>query len=223
MRILILATEIADQNILFLEWLMNNLFIPLLLIIIPAIISFIVAKVQIKAAEKNINIQIDAEIKKIRLQHEYEQKRDNKNYLNKLLLENSFELKDRLANYCRSERQLANLIYHIVNEGKGTNKEIANKIEYESFKHGDEHPFDNAEVNSLMVFIPELEDKWRELSILATLITIIIPGEINNKLKNNLPYDIENFKIEIMRFERLSTELLEMVREYIRKTIIKLN
>lgn len=108
--------------------------------------------------------------------------------------------------------------------GKGTNEEIVNEIIYESFKHGDEYPFGGgAEVNFLMVLIPELEEKWRKVSILGTQLTLTIPNDICNELKDGSADNlIKIYKNGIKKFESISIDLIEGVREYTRKTIMSL-
>ena len=55
----------------------------LLGIAVSALVAFIVAKVQSKNAEIQLDKQIKAEVEKIKIQYELEQKRDNINFLNK--------------------------------------------------------------------------------------------------------------------------------------------
>lgn len=64
---------------------------------ISAFVAFIVAKLQSKNAERQIDKQIKGEVEKIKIQYELEQKRDNINFLNKFKLEKLTELYDLVA------------------------------------------------------------------------------------------------------------------------------
>ena len=85
------------------DWLLENLVFPFLLLLLPAIISHIVSKKQVESAAVNLNKQIDAEVKKVetqyrnelekvKLEYEYQQKRDNTNFLMKVRIEEAKKL-----------------------------------------------------------------------------------------------------------------------------------
>lgn len=77
--------------------------LPVILVLVPAVVSFFVAKIQSSTAEKNIIMQIDAEVKKLELQYKhdlerikleyaYQQRRDNTNFLTKIRIEEASKL-----------------------------------------------------------------------------------------------------------------------------------
>ena len=98
------------------DWLLENLVFPFLLLLLPAIISHIVSKKQVESAAVNLNKQIDAEVKKVetqyrnelekvKLEYEYQQKRDNTNFLMKIRIEEAKKLISSLI-YLRDNVQM---------------------------------------------------------------------------------------------------------------------
>ena len=96
--------------------LIENLVFPFLLLLLPALISHIVSKKQVESAALNLNKQIDAEVKKVELQYrnelekvkleyEYQQKRDNTNFLMKVRIEEAKKLISSLL-YLRDNVQM---------------------------------------------------------------------------------------------------------------------
>ena len=94
------AIVLGNVNI---DLLLENLVFPFLLLLLPALISYIVSKKQVESAALNLNNQIDAEVKKVELQYrnelekvkleyEYQQKRDNTNFLMKIRIEEAKKL-----------------------------------------------------------------------------------------------------------------------------------
>ena len=83
---------LGNENI---DLLLKNLVFPFILLLLPALISYIVSKKQVDSAALNLNKQIDAEVKKVeiqyrnelekvKLEYEYQQKRHNTNFLIKV-------------------------------------------------------------------------------------------------------------------------------------------
>ena len=106
------AIVLGNVNI---DLLLENLVFPFLLLLLPALISYIVSKKQVESAALNLNNQIDAEVKKVELQYrnelekvkleyEYQQKRDNTNFLMKIRIEEAKKLINSLI-YLRDNVQ----------------------------------------------------------------------------------------------------------------------
>ena len=94
-------------------------------IVVSAFVAFIVAKLQSKNAERQldkqieaeiekIKIQFNAEVEKIKIQYALEQKRDNINFLNKFKLEKLTELYDLVTQYLRCVTVIINLFDKLV-------------------------------------------------------------------------------------------------------------
>ena len=107
------AIVLGNVNI---DLLLENLVFPFLLLLLPALISYIVSKKQVESAALNLNNQIDAEVKKVELQYrnelekvkleyEYQQKRDNTNFLMKIRIEEAKKLISSLI-YLRDNVQM---------------------------------------------------------------------------------------------------------------------
>lgn len=104
---------LGNENI---DLLLKNLVFPFILLLLPALISYIVSKKQVDSAALNLNKQIDAEVKKVeiqyrnelekvKLEYEYQQKRDNTNFLIKVRIEEAKKLINSLI-YLRGNVQI---------------------------------------------------------------------------------------------------------------------
>lgn len=107
------AIVLGNVNI---DLLLENLVFPFLLLLLPALISHIVSKKQVESAAVNLNKQIEAEVKKVetqyrnelekvKLEYEYQQKRDNTNFLMKVRIEEAKKLINSLI-YLRGNVQI---------------------------------------------------------------------------------------------------------------------
>lgn len=103
---------------------------PLILVIVPALISYIVATQQVKETEKNLNKQIDAEIEKVKLQYKFEQKRDNNNFLIKVRIEEAKELVSSIF-YLRDNVQIYGAYMARGNRTSPIYKEFIEKFQQE--------------------------------------------------------------------------------------------
>lgn len=133
-------------------------------IIISAIVSFIVAKVQTRSAEKNLNTQIQSEIEKVERQYDlelqkiekqytFEQKRDNTNFIVKLRIEKATELISALD-------ELINLSSYYHNNS-------IKKAKREEFDYKKLSQFTNTEakVSILINYFSVLRQEWKDIKM----------------------------------------------------------
>lgn len=201
--------------------ILNNSFVQ---VVITAIVSYIVAKMQSKSNARNIDKQVQAEIIKIDKQHEYELKRNNQNFLNKIIVENSFEVHETVSNYCYEQGNVADIILDVLGENTLTNTDKAEIMMNRIYEYNRKTKWSGAEANLIMVYMPELESQWRELLDLGVKIDVIYPKNIYNELKeSNKTYNYDAFFEDVVKFETLGADLLSSIREEVRKTIRKLS
>lgn len=201
--------------------MLNNSFVQ---VVITAIVSYVVAKMQSKSNARNIDKQVQAEIIKIDKQHEYELKRNNQNFLNKIIVENSFEVHETVSNYCYEQGNVADIILDVLGENTLTNTDKAEIMMNRIYEYNRKTKWSGAEANLIMVYMPELESQWKELLDLGVKIDIIYPKNIYNELKeSNKTYNYDAFFEDVVKFETLGADLLSSIREEVRKTIRKLS
>ncbi len=154
----------------------------LLGIAVSALVAFIVAKVQSKNAEIQLDKQIKAEVEKIKIQYELEQKRDNINFLNKFKLEKLTELYDLVAQNLRYINKVT-LLFEKLLRGKQlseiSKEEIdiflkeRNIIEEEYFEKGI-----TKQISIATNYFPNFKNKWEQISYLEHKIIHLYPDQI---------------------------------------------
>lgn len=193
-------------------------------VLITAIVSYIVAKVQANSNSKNIDKQIQAEIKKIEKEHTYALERDNQNYLNKIMLEKSFEVHEQIANFCRKNMLLNDTILEILEDTELNNDSKAKQIINSVRHYIKKNEWSHVDANLNMVYMPGLETDWKEVYALTNLLKDYYYGEIIKGLKSKSePFETKQLEFMIEELHGLSNKLLSDIRDEIRNSIIKLS
>lgn len=102
--------------------------------IIPAIVAYWVSKMNIKSEKENINKQILAESRRLEIQYELAQKRDNTNYLNRFKIEKLAELNELVTIFLRYDTKLTNLNEETIRRNLKENGVIFTQERIDSFK-----------------------------------------------------------------------------------------
>lgn len=203
---------------------LNNSFVQ---IVITAIVSYCVAKIQANSNSNNIDKQIRAELKKIEKQYEYEMKRDNRNYLNKIMLDKSFDVHKRVSNYLRTNLLLLDDIHELLKNEKINNASKASKLSELLTKHADNYEWDHVDTDLIMVYMPDLEEDWKEIYAIDNLLNQKYYDDLYYELKkSDEPIDevfLEVFELMVNEFDKLGNKLTEDLRREIRKSIIELS
>lgn len=214
------STGILEVIIRILE---SNLF----QFILTAIVSYIVAKMQANFNSKNIDKQIRAELKTIDKQYEYEMKRDNRNYLYKIKLDKSFEVHKQLSNYLRINLSLLDDILELIENEKINNATKASELSQLLTNHADNNMWDHEDTNLIMVYMPDLEEDWKEIYTIDNFLKHGIYNKLYSELNETdgpiSKSTLELFKMMVDDFHKIGNKLLKSLREEIRKTIVNLS
>lgn len=203
---------------------LNNSFIQLL---ITALVSYIVAKVQANSNSNNLDKQIKAELEKVEKQYEYEMKRDNRNYLYKIKLDKSFEVHRQLSNYLRTNLSLLDDILELLENEKINNTTKASELSQMLTRHADNYMWDHDDTNLIMVYMPDLEEDWKEIYTIDNFLKHGIYDKLYSEL-NETDGTINKSTLELLEvmvddFHKIGNKLLKSLREEIRKTILNLS
>ena len=162
-------------------------------IVVSAFVAFIVAKLQSKNAERQldkqieaeiekIKIQFNAEVEKIKIQYALEQKRDNINFLNKFKLEKLTELYDLVTQYLRCVTVIINLFDKLVRSSPLS--EITNDEKKKFFKERtiiEDEYFEKGlakQITMVTNYFPNLKNEWEQISSLEYRIISLYPDQI---------------------------------------------
>lgn len=212
-----------DSSEVIIRILESNLF----QLILTAIVSYIVAKMQANSNSKNIDKQIQAELKTIDKQYEYEMKRDNRNYLYKIKLDKSFEVHRQLSNYLRTNLSLLDDILELLENEKINNTTKASELSQMLTRHADNYMWDHDDTNLIMVYMPDLEEDWKEIYTIDNILKHGIYDKLYSEL-NETDGTINKSTLELLEvmvddFHKIGNKLLKSLREEIRKTILNLS
>lgn len=154
----------------------------LLGIALSALVAFIVAKVQSKNAEIQLDKQIKAEVEKIKIQYELEQKRDNINFLNKFKLEKLTELYDLVAQNLRYINKVT-LLFEKLLRGKQLSEISKEEIDIFLKERNiiEEEYFEKSITKQISIatnYFPNFKNKWEQISSLEHKIINLYPDQI---------------------------------------------
>lgn len=194
---------------IIIDW--NKIITVLVTAIIPAIISFIVSKMNIKTEKENINKQIEAEIKKVKIQYELAQKKDNANYLNKLKVEKLAKLYPAVAKFNNGIAILSEFTINSIDYFKNSiplSEEEINiyKNEREEIKNMyiDENLI--AEISTLAVYFPNIKEEWDTVIFRYPLYIEIYPKYL---LKGE-----KDLEVQYRIYEELYKGIYDMPKNY---------
>lgn len=154
-----------------------------------AFVAFIVAKLQSKNSERQLDKQIMAEVEKIKIQYELEQKRDNINFLNKFKLEKLAELYDLVAQNLRYVTRITILFQELLRSKPHDEisiDEINNFLKERTIIE-DEH-FEKSLTKQITIvtnYFPNLKSEWERISSLEHRIIDLYPDQILGTLNIN--------------------------------------
>lgn len=209
-------------------------------IVVSAFVAFIVAKLQSKNAERQldkqieaeiekIKIQFNAEVEKIKIQYALEQKRDNINFLNKFKLEKLTELYDLVTQYLRCVNVIINLFDKLVRSSPLS--EITNDEKKKFFKERtiiEDEYFEKGlakQITMVTNYFPNLKNEWEQISSLEYRIISLYPDQILGTLtikreeysKFTLPtdYTLNDYLEDVQRVEMRYLSYMELIAKEI--------
>ncbi|MFL2117797.1 hypothetical protein ACEN4P_09180 [Marinilactibacillus psychrotolerans] len=193
-------------------------------IIVSAIVSYIVSKNNIKSQKESIDKQIDAEIEKIRMQYQLEQKRDNNNYLNKFKIEKLAELYELLGQFGRYNTEITLLTQNFLRESQLYFEEKDIDLFKRKKDQIEKRFFDRntmREISILVNYFPKIRIKWETIVKLQLKYVTVYPDQIigsliikqdryeNFKIPDN--YTLNNYFDDLELIQIKSIDLLEHV------------
>ncbi|GMG69254.1 hypothetical protein [Tetragenococcus halophilus] len=166
-----------------------NILVVLISVIGSGIVSFIVARRNAKTDKENIDKQINAKVAEIDRQYEFEQRKDNHNFLYRFKLEKLAELYDLVAQYGRHCEQLRIQIESLIRNQESDKKTspVENisdkeKEEYKNKKEIMEKKFFESnimrEITRDMAYFPEFNGLWKEINHEFNLYLGLYPEQI---------------------------------------------
>lgn len=222
------------------DW--NKLIVVLIGAIIPAIVSYIVSKMNIKNEKENINKQIEAEIKRVKTQYKLAQKKDNKNYLNKLKVEKLAELYPAVVKFTREINKISEFTVNSINyfENSIPLKEDELKVYKKIKKDIENKNIDHKLINKisvLAVYFPEIKKQWDTILFRYALYTevyfeYLLEGEKDLENEYNIydelyegiydvpeKYDLAQYKRDIKDLNHKTKELVNLISSEINQTM----
>lgn len=159
--------------------------------------SYIISKKNIKNEKKRIDRMIKSEIEKVRIQYEYEQKRDNNNFLYRFKLEKLAELYELFGQFGRYNARLTIQIKELLYKERSevTDEDIKSfllkrsKIESEFFEEKIMR-----KITISTTYFPKIKENWENMSEFQNNVVHLYPDQILNLMEIKNP-DFEVNKI----------------------------
>ncbi|GIQ95202.1 hypothetical protein [Lactiplantibacillus plantarum] len=154
--------------------------------ILGPLIGFLGVALTAYMVRRNMKTQIEAELSRIRDQYEYDQKRDNNNFVNKLLLEKLSDLYSALNTWYAEDNYnvIKDFYFEVLEYSRNTEYKPDQAKKAYNKSGGYKNRF-SPEVYKLLAFYPDIKSEFDSLARTLFQIKVIKMYEVMDKWEKN--------------------------------------